>query len=239
LAADLDPQPLRRTRLYEEVADRLRAFIDAKQLQPGDRLPSEREIASWLEVSRTSVRQALTALKAVGLVDMRHGGGVYLVRATDEVIPTLALQLSGQYEKLPAIMEVREALETATCRLAARRRSPAELAALRRALDRMSKAIERGEDPAPADALFHDAIAKAAHNELLHDLMLQLRDPIDKTRRASLSRLGRPPRSLEAHRLIFNAIEAQNEDLAADRMREHLRVVADVAYVGRHDQPHR
>jgi GntR family transcriptional repressor for pyruvate dehydrogenase complex len=77
--------------LYEEVAERLREFIDARELKPGDRLPSEREIASWLEVSRTSVRQALTALRAIGLVDMRHGGGVYVVRSAEEVIPTLAL----------------------------------------------------------------------------------------------------------------------------------------------------
>ena len=102
---------------------------------------------------------------------------------------------------------------------------------MRNALNRMAKAIERSQDPAPADALFHDAIARAAHNELLRDLMHQLRDPIERTRRASLSRPGRPPQSLEGHRLIFNAIEAQNEDLAAERMREHLRVVADVAYV--------
>jgi GntR family transcriptional repressor for pyruvate dehydrogenase complex len=133
-------------------------------------------------------------------------------------------------------MEVREALETATCRLAARRRSDSELRELRGALEAMAGAIARSEDPAPADARFHEAIAHAAHNRLLSDLMAQLHDPIDKTRRASLSRPGRPPRSLEAHRLVFNAIEAGNEDLAAERMREHLRVVADVAYVAR-DEP--
>lgn len=231
MADDVDLQPLKRSRLYEEVANQLREFIDTRDLKPGDRLPSERDIASWLQVSRTSVRQALTALKAVGLVDVRHGGGVYVLRSPDEVIPTLALQLLDQYQQLPAIMEVREALETATCRLAARRRSAQDLKRLRGALENMADAVASGGDPAPADAQFHEAIALAAHNELLHDLMSQLEDPIDKTRRASLSRPGRPPMSLEAHRLIYEAIEAENEDLAAERMREHLRVVADVTYV--------
>jgi GntR family transcriptional repressor for pyruvate dehydrogenase complex len=226
-------RPVKRTRLYEEVADRLREFIDDEALGPGDRLPSEREIASRLEVSRTSVRQALTTLKATGLIEMRHGDGAYLVRSSRDIVPTLASELLRQYERLPAIMEVREALETENARLAARRRTNVELTEMRAALAQMRAAIERGRPGIEGDARFHKAVARAAHNDLLLALMRQLTEPIDSTRRASLSLPGRPAQSLAAHHAIVEAIEAGDEDAAARAMREHLRVVASVAFVSR------
>lgn len=209
----------------------MREFIDVQQLKAGDRLLSERELAQRLGVSRTSVRQALTVLRTIGLVEMRHGDGVYLVQSPEEVIPTLAHELLAQYEKLPAIVEVREALETKNARLAARRRTDEELEDMRAALTEMEAAIQGGDVGAAADAHFHAAITRAAHNELLAELMDQLAEAINRTRRASLSRPGRPSRSLSAHRLIVDAIAVGDEDLAAQRMREHLTVVADVAYI--------
>jgi GntR family transcriptional repressor for pyruvate dehydrogenase complex len=224
-------EPIRRSPLYEAVVERLRAFIDVQQLRPGDRLLSERELAQRLGVSRTSVRQALTALKVGGLVDIRHGDGVYLVRSPEDVVPSLAQSLLDSHAQLPAVMEVREALETQTARLAARRRTEADLDEMRRALTEMSTVLDAGEDAADADRRFHGAIAAASHNEFLVSLMDQLADHIDQTRRASLSRPGRPPRSLMAHDAILHAIEAQDEDGAAQAMRDHLKVVADVAFV--------
>src|SRR5215211_7012420 len=83
-------EPIRRRPLYEEVVERLHAFIDFEKLKPGDKLLSERELAQRLGVSRTSVRQALTALRVGGLVDIRHGDGVYLLRSSEDVVPSLA-----------------------------------------------------------------------------------------------------------------------------------------------------
>jgi GntR family transcriptional regulator, transcriptional repressor for pyruvate dehydrogenase complex len=181
------------------------------------------------------VRQALTALRVNGLVEIRHGDGVFLVRSPEDVVPSLADQLLQSHAQLPAIMEVREALETQTARLAARRRGEEDLRELRVALDAMAAAIEAGEDGADADQRFHVAIARAARNDLLTSLMDQLADPIDQTRRASLSRPDRPPRSLAAHHEILAAIEAQDEDAATAAMRSHLAVVADVALVPHDD----
>jgi GntR family transcriptional repressor for pyruvate dehydrogenase complex len=224
-------EPIRRSPLYEEVAERLRAFIDVQKLKPGDKLLTERELAQRLGVSRTSVRQALTALRVHGLVDIRHGDGVYLLRSPEEVVPTLAHELLESHAQLPAIIEVREALETKTAPLAARRRSEQDLAAMHTALEAMAAALERGEDGAEADERFHGAIAKASRNPLLVNLMEQLAEPIDQSRRASLSRPGRGPRSLQAHKTILSAIERQDEDGAAQAMRDHLKVVADVAFI--------
>jgi GntR family transcriptional regulator, transcriptional repressor for pyruvate dehydrogenase complex len=224
-------RPLRRSRLYEDVVERLRELIDVQELGPGDRLMSERELAERLGVSRTSVRQALTALEVMGLVRVRHGGGVFITRAPDDVLPSLATKLLDSYERLPAVIEVREAIETQTARLAARRREEPDLRAMRDALQRMEAAIESGGEPADADAEFHTAIVRAARNPLLEKLWNDLAEPIDQTRRASLARPGRPPRSLAAHRDILEAIEAGDEDRSAASMREHISVVADLGFL--------
>jgi GntR family transcriptional regulator, transcriptional repressor for pyruvate dehydrogenase complex len=224
-------RPVRRSRIYEEVIERLRELIDVQGLEPGDRLMSERELAERLGVSRASVRQALTALEVMGLVRIRHGGGVFLARTPNAVLPTLARELLDSYEQLPAVIEVREAIETQTARLAARRRDERDLQAMREALEAMDTAIHVSAEPADADASFHTAIVRAARNPLLERLWADLSEPIDQTRRASLARPGRPPRSLAAHRAILEAIEARDEDAAATRMRQHLAVVADLGFL--------
>ena len=224
-------RPLRRGHLYEEIVERLRELIDLQRLQPGDRLMSERELAERLGVSRTSVRQALTALEVMGLVRVRHGGGVFLVRTPDDVLPSLAGELANRYERLPAVIEVREAIETQTARLAARRRTEDDLEAMRDALTGMERAIGSGHDPAAGDAAFHTAIVRAARNPLLEHLWAELSDPIDQTRRASLARPGRPPSSLAAHRSILAEIAAGDEDGAATAMREHLAVVGELGFL--------
>ena len=171
-------------------------------------------------------------------MDIRHGDGVYLLRSPEDLVPSLAEELLQSHAQLPAIMEVREALESQTARLAARRRSDADLEHMREALREMAAAIEQGDDGADADMRFHEAITDASHNEMLANLMDQLADVIDQTRRASLSRPGRPPRSLKAHEKILRAIADQDEDGAARAMLDHLKVVADVALVPR-DEPSR
>src|SRR5262249_21771594 len=134
-------------------------------------------------------------------------------------------------EQLPAIIEVRQAIEAQTARLAAVRRTDADLAALDLAIRRMQDANRAGEDPADADREFHDRIVAAARNPLLATLWDQLWASVDKTRRASLARPGRPSASLRAHRRIRNAIAAENPDQAAKAMLDHLAVVADLGFL--------
>jgi GntR family transcriptional repressor for pyruvate dehydrogenase complex len=147
------------------------------------------------------------------------------------VLPSLATELVNRYEQLPAVMEVREAIETQTARLAARRRSDDDLRAMRDAVAAMDAAIGSGGEPAAADAQFHTAVARAARNPLLERLWADLAEPIDQTRRASLARPGRPPRSLADHRAILDAIEAGDEDAAAAAMRAHLSLVGDLGFL--------
>ena len=220
--SDADLQPIARSPLYEQVVERLREFIDAQRLQPGDRLMSERELAERLGVSRTSVRQGLTALRVLGLVEIKHGDGVYLLRAPGDVIPSLASEIVGSEVDHPIIWEVREAIEVHAARFAARRRSAADLRAMRNALDLMETAIAGGDDGIREDRRFHRALVDAAGNPLLRQLTEQLADAIDRTSEASLTVAGRPRVSLDAHRAILAAIEEQDEATAAEQMRRHV-----------------
>ena len=225
-------RPIRRSALYEEVVDRLREFIDVHQLQAGDRLMPERELAEQLGVSRTSVRQALTALRVLGMVDVRPGDGVY-VNSTEDIVPSLALEVLESEADHPMIWEVREAVETQAARLAARRRDQDELDKMAAALEAMTESVSAGGEGVLGDRHFHQAILDASHNPMLQRLFEQLADAIDKTSQGSLGLKGQPPISLEAHRGIYDAIADGSEQLAGERMREHLATSANTVLAAR------
>ena len=220
-------RPLERSRLYEDVGERLGEFVRESSMAPGARFPAERELAHRLRVSRTSVRQSFVVLQALGFVDVRHGEGVFL-RRTRGFGDSLT-KLIERRRRLPDVLEAREALEVKLAELAADRRGHDDLASMRGAIGKMEKEIESGGLGTEGDAEFHHAIAMAARNEVLLHLIDAMADVIHESRIESLSEPGRPPRSLEAHERILAAIESQSPDRAADEMRQHLRQVADVS----------
>ncbi|MHB2023303.1 MAG: FadR/GntR family transcriptional regulator [Mycobacteriales bacterium] len=215
-----------RQRLYEQLAQQLVTYIELSGLQPGDRLPSERELAAELQVSRVSLRQATVALEVQGLLEVRHGGGIY-VRAVGST-PDRIGELLNRRARLPEVLEAREALETMIAKLAAARRSESDLRAIDDALAVMAAEIERGELGDRGDAAFHLAVTAAAANSVLTQLMQMLAPSVRESRIASLSEPGRPPKSLAAHQRIAEAIRKGDPRAAEAAMRRHLRVVADV-----------
>lgn len=219
-------RPLERNRLYQEVGVRLGEFVRESNMVPGDQFPPERELARLLHVSRTSIRQALVVLEALGFVDVRHGEGVFArkTRGFGEPLSTLL----ERRRRLPDVLEAREALEVKLAELAAARRTPEDLDAIHSALHKMDEAIRTGGLGTEGDAEFHHTIALAAHNEVLLHLIEALGDRIQESRIESLSEPGRPPRSLKAHQYILAGIEAGKPEQAADAMRKHLQEVADV-----------
>ncbi|WP_394434371.1 FadR/GntR family transcriptional regulator [Streptomyces sp. SGAir0957] len=218
-----------RPRLYEQVLDRLRAYVAEGGLRAGDRLPTERDLAARLGVSRASVKQAIVVLEVQGLVEARHGGGTYLMRdSLDTVVVEPVESLVARRKRLPDVLEAREALETKLAELAAERRTDADLAALRTALDTMARDIEAGGLGIEGDRLFHAAVTAAAHSALLAAFMREIDEPIAESRTESLRQPRRPGRSLAQHRAILDAIEAGQGRGAAAAMRRHVRSVAKV-----------
>jgi GntR family transcriptional regulator, transcriptional repressor for pyruvate dehydrogenase complex len=226
--------PVRRSPLYEEVARRLQDLVASDRLEAGDRLPSERELAKQLGVSRTSVRQALASLRSLGLVDVRHGDGTYLMRPPEEVVPTLTIEMLHVEADHPMLWEAREAIEVHAARLAATRRTAADLLAIHAAIQAMASAIDVGDDGNEPDAALHRAIVFAAHNPLLTQLFGSIAEPVARTSAASLSMPGRPPESLRAHRAIAEAIGDRDPQRAASEMTSHLRSCAR-AFVAKTD----
>jgi GntR family transcriptional repressor for pyruvate dehydrogenase complex len=224
-------RPLTRRPLYEQITERLTELIDVQQLQPGDRITPERELAQQLGVSRHSVRQSLAALRATGVVEVRHGDGVFLARSPKELVPSLALELLEAQAEFPYIWEVRQAFEAQTARFAARRRTDADLRRMGESLEAMEASVASGEHGVGGDRRFHEAVAAASHNPLMVQLMEQLADAFSRTSEASLSVDGQASRSLADHREILQAIERQDEAEAAESMRRHLEGTTNVAFV--------
>ncbi|MGW1022114.1 FadR/GntR family transcriptional regulator [Streptomyces sp. NPDC002577] len=219
-------RPMAKPRLYEQVLERLRRYAAEAGLQAGDRLPPERDLAQRLGVSRASVKQAIVVLEVQGLVEVRHGGGTYLVRDSLDAEPVE--HLVERRRRLPDVLEAREALETKLAELAAERRTDEDLAALRLALSHMADEIAEGAPGVEGDRLFHAAVTAAAHSSLLAEFMRSIADQITESRNESLRQPGRPTRSLTQHRAILSAIEAQEPKRAAAAMRRHVRTVAKV-----------
>ncbi|HEX8865601.1 MAG TPA: FadR/GntR family transcriptional regulator [Lentzea sp.] len=219
-------RPMVKSRLYEQVLERLRAYVAEAGLSAGDKLPAERELAASLGVSRASVKQAIVVLEVQGLVEARHGGGTYLVRDTLDVEPVE--QLVERRKRLPDVLEAREALETKLAELAAERRTEAELDAIRESLDFMHEEIVGGGFGVEGDRRFHAAVTAAAHSSLLADFMRTIATQITESRNESLRQPGRPHRSLAQHTAIYEAIAAGDPKKAAAAMRKHVRTVAKV-----------
>jgi GntR family transcriptional repressor for pyruvate dehydrogenase complex len=222
--ADRTPQlrPVDRKPLYEQVSDRLREFVDVNNLQPGARLMTERELAQQLSVGRSSVREAITALRIQGMVEVRHGDGIYLLRRPEDLISTLATELVETHIDHPYIWETRQALETQCARLAATRATPGDLRKLGRSLKTMEAEIAEGNPGLEGDRQFHLGVAESSHNPILIRLLTGIRESLDRTSETSLTRAGQPAKSLAQHQIIYDAIKARQPTESADAMLTHL-----------------
>jgi GntR family transcriptional repressor for pyruvate dehydrogenase complex len=226
-AAPVFPQRLMRTRLYEQVAEQITAWISANGLKAGDRLPPERELATRLGVSRATLSQALVALEVIGVVAVRHGDGTVLTArpASTRIVDAIR----AHADRLPEVIETRDALETKIAALAAARRTDDDLARIDDALRAMEQDIDAGGRGVEGDERFHGAVTAAAHSLLLARLMDEIGDLIKESRIESLSQPGRPLDSLAGHRAIAEAIRAGDSEAAATAMHSHVEMVSDVA----------
>ena len=220
-------KPVTRPRLYEVIVEQLCGYIADNEMTPGDRLPAERDLAANLGVSRASLSQALVALEVQGVLSVRHGDGAILVRRPTEERAIKALREHA--DRIPEVIEAREALEVKLAGLAAARRTDDEMAAIDTAIAKMEAEVEAGERGVLGDEMFHEAITAAAHSSLLAKLMHEISGLIKETRIESLSQTDRPRASLEGHRRIADAVRRQDPAEASRAMADHIRMVSDVA----------
>jgi len=219
-ASALHDAPAPEPRLYRVVSDRIEALIRAQNLRPGERLPSERELAIALGVSRTSLREALIALELGGVVEVRGGSGVYVSEraAAPDAAPAAG---PGPFEVLAA----RRSIEAEVAAMAARNASASAIDAILVALEQMEQQHEDRVDHEAADRNFHLAIARAAGNSalvgVLEYLWNQRGTPWHKmTEDFQTEALRR--QALIDHRSILAAIAAHDVAGARQAMRAHV-----------------
>ncbi|MHA6616247.1 FadR/GntR family transcriptional regulator [Pseudonocardia sp. DLS-67] len=219
-------EPVSRPRLYEQVMARLQEHVEVAGLKTGDRLPSERTLAERLRISRASLKQAMVVLEVQGLLEIRHGGGTYL--RADRLVPEPVAALEARRQRLPDVLDAREAIETKLAQLAAQRRTDDDLARIDAALDVMRAEIADGMLGADGDRQFHGAVTRAARSALLEKFMAEMADQIAESRRESLQQPKRPAKSLTQHERIAEAIRKRDGRAAGAAMRTHLETVSRV-----------
>ncbi len=199
-----------------------RLILDGK-LEPGDRLPPERELAAHLGVSRVSVREALRELENRGLIDRRPGRGTIVLKpgersaVFDEALGVVA----SLRPELHDIMELRVIVEPPIARITAARATRRDLAQLRELVEAMEADVTK-ERYAELDRAFHQAIAQYAHNPLLELINEQIAQQIAPSRANRYQTRERRAASSAAHRRIYEAIAAGDGDLAEHEAREHV-----------------
>ncbi len=226
-------KPIRPKKLSEEIVDQIKELISRGELNPGQKIPSERELASFLGVSRPSVREAIMVLEAMGFLESRQGGGTY-VRSLADV--SMADPLASMVERrdprmLHALTEVRIGLETWSAYLAAKRAEDSEIERLKELYAVMVDQSASGGWDAEVDAQFHLTITAATHNTLQVHVLDTIQSLFQTTIMVALSEFyskeGYIELLLNHHREIMEAIAARDPERARDKMMEHLTLVEE------------
>jgi GntR family transcriptional repressor for pyruvate dehydrogenase complex len=216
--------PLERTTLHEQIVEKIKAMIEDGTLKPGDSLPSERQLARDMEVSRIPVREALKMLEFMGVIEIRHGRAA-VVRGLGQaaMIDTINLVLESGPNELHEMNQARMILEVGAVRLACEKRTDADIAHMREILDRMEAEIDDGCNVVDTSMEFHMAIMRATKNKILCSFMMLFRDLLRESRSISLSRPERPREALSEHKAILQAVVDRDSALAASAMEIHIK----------------
>lgn len=217
--------PLRQGKVSDLIARRILDVISADMLKPGDRLPSERELAAMLKTSRPSLREALRSLKAQGILEIRHGAGVFV--ADPATTRTLRDALATEKMSLTELFDMREVLELPAAEWAARTGDAARLAAVEDAYETLRSASLAPEPDwaqlQRLDSLFHLRIVEAAGNRFLIRTLGVLQEILARGMETTLRAPGRLEKSRRDHERILAALRARDPAAARRAARTHIR----------------
>ncbi|SDZ67569.1 GntR family transcriptional regulator, transcriptional repressor for pyruvate dehydrogenase complex [Evansella caseinilytica] len=230
----MEYKKIRTRKIYEEVTESLVEMIKRGDFHPGDKLDSVQQLAENFQVGRSAIREALSALRAMGLVEMRQGEGTY-IKEFDPQLLTLPVNAAFlmKVDDVKNLLEVRKILEVGAAYTAARKRTDKDVESIEKILAEMEHIVGNEELGEKADFEFHMAIAKASKNTLLMSLMSNVSEmmviTMRETRRLWLySEQTTWERLYQEHKLIFEAIKKQDGALAQQRMLDHLVEVENV-----------
>jgi GntR family transcriptional repressor for pyruvate dehydrogenase complex len=220
-------QPVTRGHLTEQIASQLQELILSGDLLPGDKLPSQRDLATRLGVSPVVVREATKILQERGLLESRVGSGTYVSELTHEsVADSLSLLVRQGKLSFDHLHEVRRTLEIEIAGLAAARARPDDVVAMEDAIQRMDENLHAPDEYIEADFEFHLLLAKSTQNPLFPLLTFTLLDALQHSRELIFRVPGAPGRGQIYHRAICDCLKRADVQGAQTAMQEHLDQVA-------------
>ena len=218
--------------VHSSIISKIRDLINYKNLEPGDKLPSERMLSDKFEVSRSNVREAIQKLEFYGLLKSIPQSGTFVanigVIALNGMIDDI-LRLDGPDFK--SLVETRILLELKTVRLAALRRTEDDLVHMKSTLDAYSDKVRNNEDAVQEDLLFHLAIAKASGNSTMNTFMLTITpEIITNFEKYHVCDDNQAQLGIKEHEDIYEAIKLKNPKLAKEKMKIHFKALYQYCY---------
>lgn len=211
-------------RIYQKIVEQIRGLIDEGKLKPGDRLPSERDLAEILGCSRASLREAFRVLEAEGVLVTKQGEGRFIQELAE--FPQLDYRYNPihlvEKSAILSFLEAREVLEPKIAELAARRAAPRHLEKMKKVLHKLEESFKNREDKVESDSAFHIAMAEATQNFVFVSMLETNLSMIRQVRRTTLVQIDRHQKALDEHWAIYYAIEAKDPDRAREAVNYHI-----------------
>jgi len=213
--------------LYKQLV----SLITSGRIAPGEKLPSERDMALELGISRQSIREAIYRAKAAGLIEVRQGGGTFVISSMKgDLKPPLSILLEEQAEKIFEFLEIRRLIEAWCAEKAAKAANSGDLKKLQALLRKMEKVKPTTEGWERADLDFHSCIAAATHNVIAMHIMEGLKESFRSYFRVKkfTTHTERKDLLLKQHQSIYEAIRARNAREARKKALDHLDYVEEM-----------
>ena len=218
----MEIKSIKRESVAEQIFEQLKANIISGELRPGDKLPTEMELCELYGVSRTSVRQAMTNLSSLGLVEARPGGGTFVKKADgSRIMDDLMLFTFLEGRSLTEIAEFRSILEPAVTRLACRKADPDDIESLSSIYRQMEEHSNDLEEFAKLDHRFHTEIARISRNPYIIRIYEALEEILDSAFSKIVKNNGNRG-GWRYHGQIVEAFRNGDHELAAGIMQEHM-----------------
>jgi GntR family transcriptional regulator, transcriptional repressor for pyruvate dehydrogenase complex len=219
---------VKQRKIPDIVYKQLVSLITSGHFKPGEKLPSERDMALELGVSRQSIREAIYRAKIEGLIEVKQGGGTFVISSIKETLrPPLSILLEEQVENIFKFLEIRKVIEGWCAEKASTTAKPADIKEMQAILSKMENAKLSDQRWEKADLSFHSAIAAATHNLIAMHVMEGLKDSFSEYFRVKKFRT-KPERKdllLKQHKALFKAIKERDPRKAREKMLEHLDYV--------------
>lgn len=223
--------PVKNTKVYEQVIEQIKEMITSGKLKKGDRLPPERELVEQLQVSRTSIREAIRALQIIGLVECKQGGGNFIKENFENsLFEPLSIMFVLQNSKPEEILELRKIIEVETAALAAEKITNKDLEDIKAIIIQMKNSNDEELD-ARLDKELHYKIAYSSENFLVVSVLSAVSSLLDSfikdARQMILKQKENKEVLLEHHESLYKALLAHDRNKAAEAMRKHLDLIND------------